>query len=152
MNKITKIVMSLFVVSLVTVFFATVAQAAPMVKNYEGISYISGGVGIDARQGLQTMAKDYNLKMVFAAKSGNYIADTHVVIKNTAGKTVLDAVSDGPWFYAKLPTGHYTITATTAGKSENQKVAINSAGHMVRYFYWADNLVCQHTCLKRLND
>ena len=144
--------MSVFVVSLVTIFFATVAQAAPMVKNYEGICYISGGVGIDARQGLQAVAKDYNLKMVFAAQTGNYLADTHVVIKDMQGKTVLNAVSGGPWFYAKLPAGQYTIIATTAGKSEKQKVAINSAGHSVRYFYWADNLVCQHTCLKRLND
>ncbi len=151
MKNITKVVVSLFVFSLVTAYCATAAQAGPIVKNYEGIAYISGGVGIDARQGLQAMAKDYNLKMVFAARTGNYLADTHVVIKDMQGKTVLNAVSDGPWFYAKLPTGQYTITATTSGKSENQKVAINLAGQTVRYFYWADNLVCQHTCLKRLN-
>jgi hypothetical protein len=33
------------------------------------------------------------------------------MIKDASGKTVLEAESNGPWFYAKLPSGDYTITA-----------------------------------------
>jgi hypothetical protein len=146
MKKITIIVMSFFVFSLATAYFTAVAQAGPMVKKYEGIAYISGGVGVDELQKLQSMAKNYDLKLVFAAKSGNYLADTHVVIKNTQGKIVLDTVSDGPWFLARLPAGQYTITAITAGRPENQKVVIKPAAHTVHYFYWADNLVCGQSC------
>jgi hypothetical protein len=146
MKKITILVMSFFVFSLATAYFTTVAQAGPMVKSYEGITYISGGVGDDELQNLQAMAKSYDLKLVFAAKSGNYLADTHVVIKDSQGKIVLETVSDGPWFLAKLPAGQYTITAITAGKPEIQKVAISPVGHTVHYFYWADNLVCGKTC------
>jgi hypothetical protein len=146
MKKIKIILMSFFVFSLATAYFTAGVQAGPMVNNYEGITYISGGVGVDELQKLQAMAKYYDLKLVFAAKSGNYLADTHVVIKNMQGETVLDTVSDGPWFLAKLPVGQYTITAITAGRAENQKVVIKPAAHTVHYFYWDDNLVCGQSC------
>ena len=139
MRKIGLIVLSLFVLSNTAVSFSAETPAPPlMVKDYEGFPYVSGGIGMDEREAMSAIASEYNLKIVFALKEGNYLADASVLIKDAQGKTVLDAVSDGPWLYARLPAGQYTVTATTAEKAEHQKAEIKSAGHAIRYFYWSE--------------
>jgi dipeptidase len=84
------------------------------------------------------MAGDYNLKIVFALKEGNYLADASVLIKDAQDRTVLEAVSDGPWFYAKLPAGQYAVTATMMEKANTEKVQIKPAGQSVLHFYWTE--------------
>jgi hypothetical protein len=139
MRKIAPIVLSLFVLSNAAVSFCAETPAPPqMVKDYEGIPYLSGGIGLDEREAMSATASEYNLKIVFALKEGNYLADASVLIKNAQGRTVLDAVADGPWFYAKLPAGNYAVTATIAEKAENQTVEIKSTGHAVLHFYWTE--------------
>ncbi len=139
MRKIGLIVLSLFVLSNAAVSFSAETPAPPlMVKDYEGIPYVSGGIGMDEREAMSAIASEYNLKIVFALKEGNYLADASVLIKDAQGKTVLDAVSDGPWFYAKLPAGQYAVTATMMEKANTEKVQIKPAGQSVLHFYWTE--------------
>ena len=139
MKKVSIIFMSLSVLSLAVVCFSAEAPATPlMVKDYEGIAYVSGGIGLDEREALSAIASEYNLKIVFALKEGNYLADASVLIKNAQGRTVLDAVSDGPWFYARLPAGQYAVTVTMMEKANTDKVQIKPAGQSVLHFYWTE--------------
>jgi hypothetical protein len=139
MKKISIIFMSLSVLSFALVCFSAEAPATPlMVKDYEGIPYVSGGIGLDEREALSATASEYNLKIVFALKEGNYLADASVLIKNAQGRTVLDAVSDGPWFYARLPAGQYAVTATMMEKANTETVQIKPAGQSVLHFYWTE--------------
>lgn len=101
------------------------------------ITYVSGGFGIDERDALAAVAKDYNLKLVFAEQgTGAYLADVKVSIVGTKGQKVLDAVSNGPWFMARLPAGHYKITAAVEGKSLVRKAAVTHGRHTQLDFYW----------------
>lgn len=103
------------------------AALAPHSEN--GVSYVSGGVGADERDALKAMAKDYNLRLLFAdKKTGSYQAGVKVAIADTKGRKVVDAVSDGPWFYAKLPPGRYRVTADADGKTVTRRATIG-AGH-----------------------
>jgi hypothetical protein len=139
MRKIGLIVLSLFVLSNTAVSFSAEIPAPPlMVKDYEGIPYVSGGIGMDEREAMSAIASEYNLKIVFALKEGNYLADASVLIKDAQGKTVLDTVSDGPWFYAKLPAGQYAVTATMMEKANTGNVQIKQAGQSVLHFYWTE--------------
>jgi hypothetical protein len=107
-------------------------------KTPEGISYLTGGVGKDERDSLSKMGKDYNLKLVFAHAKGPYLANVEVHIKDSNGKKVIEAISDGPWFYAKLPQGTYTISAKAMGKSYHQKADIPEKGQVVLNFFWKE--------------
>jgi hypothetical protein len=101
------------------------------------ITYVSGGFGIDERQAMDAVAKDYNLKLIFAEKgSGAYLADAKVSIVGMKGQKILDAVSNGPWFMARLPAGHYTITAAIEGKSLVRKATVTGGRHSQVRFYW----------------
>ena len=101
-----------------------------------GVSYVSGGVGTDSIDRLSSLARDFNLKLVFAMKSGNYVSDVKVTIANAAGKTLLDTTSEGPWFLAKLPAGNYQIVATFAGNAEKRTIAVGAAKLRTVDFRW----------------
>ena len=108
-----------------------------IVKTAGGVSYVSGGVGTDSIDRLNSLAGDFNLKLVFALKSGDYVSDVKVAIADAAGKTLLDITSDGPWLLTRLPAGSYQIVATFAGNAVKRQVAVGSAKLMTVDFRWA---------------
>src|SRR5262245_64716920 len=71
--------------------------SAPQVQTYQGIPYLSGGIGEEEREMLRRLAHDYNVQLIFAAKEGHYLSEVHVRIMDARDRTVLDAVSAGPW-------------------------------------------------------
>ena len=76
------------------------------VQRSENIPYVSGGVGIEERDRLRSLAADDNLGLSFSLENGHYLGGAEVSIKDDKGKELLEAVSDGPLFFAKLPAGH----------------------------------------------
>ena len=102
-----------------------------------GVSYVSGGVGTDSIDRLSSLAGDYNLKLVFALNSGNYLSGVEVAITDAAGNSMLNTTSDGPWFLTKLPAGNYRIVATLSGNAVNRQVTVGAAGLRTVDFRWA---------------
>lgn len=100
------------------------------------VAVISGGVGEDSRQELAAKAKDYNLKLVFALASGEYIADVQVDIADSRGATVASERSDGPWMFVKLPPGGYTVKATVNDKTQTKKITAGKQGQKTVNFLW----------------
>lgn len=126
-----------FVFGLTSVsFFAALIHAQPEPRSDQGTPCLSGGIGLDERDALRSRASDYNLMLSFAAKTGNYLSDVEVVIKDAQGNTVLETVSEGPWFFVKLPTSRYTVMATTMGKPNQQVANVRAKGQAQLYFYW----------------
>jgi hypothetical protein len=106
------------------------------IKSYQGISYISGGIGFDERKALKEMGKDYGLKLVFAASGGAYLADVNVQIKDASGAKIFEAVSEGPWFYANLRPGEYTVYVTVTGDTLNKTAQVKEGSQTELRFYW----------------
>jgi hypothetical protein len=99
------------------------------------VEYMTGGVGIGERQAMEEMAKGYNLKMVFAKVEGNYLADIPVAIMKPTGEKVLETVTNGPWLFAKLPPGQYTVKATYKGQERTRTMELGRA-MKVAMFHW----------------
>ena len=118
--------------------FAWPATAAEPLKiqQYQGIPYVSGGVGDEERQALKTMEARFNLKLVFASSSGEYLADIAVRILNQQGNPMFQANADGPLFYVSLPAGTYTVQASGLGKSLERKVELSSGKLREVSFRW----------------
>src|SRR5215470_6670699 len=98
--------------------FAADLPIPPQVKMYQGIPYISGGVGTEEHDLLQAQSREYNVELTFAVKAGNYLADIPLTIVDNQGRKVLEAVSEGPLFYTKLPPGAYTVIAQADGQTQ----------------------------------
>jgi len=100
------------------------------------VPFISGGAGADERADLQAKEKDYNLKVVAAATSGDYLADVWVVVESAAKKNLLETKMEGPILLAKLPPGTYTIKATYGPSTQTKTVNIPGQGLREAAFRW----------------
>ena len=101
------------------------------------VAYVSGGVGDEERVALEDMERhhDYNLKLVFAIRAGNFLNGANVRISDARGGEVLNVQTTGPLFYAHLAPGSYTVQATpldpTQGTSTiTRKVSIGSTASL----------------------
>lgn len=117
--------------------FTASAESEVVGQTTSGVPYVSGGVGAESLDQLGTLARQFNLKLVFALKSGDYVSDVKVSIADLKGKTFLDSTSEGPWFYTKLPAGNYQVVATFAGKPIKRQVTVDSAKLSTVDFRWA---------------
>jgi len=105
-------------------------------KTQNGIPYVSGGVGEDEEEAIRAVGKQYNLKLSFAVKSGEYLADVKVKVQDKAGKVMLDTVSEGPCFFAKVPKGTYRVTAESAGQPIAKTATVGATGSANLNLYW----------------
>lgn len=108
-------------------------------KTSDGIEYVAGGIGVEAQERFNKLAKDrFNLKLVFTLNEGNYIADVNVAVKDARGRTVVEEMADGPYLLAKIPRGRYTVTATYDGKTVTRTMQVG-AGLRTAYLRWPSN-------------
>jgi hypothetical protein len=109
----------------------------PPTQTYGGVSFVTGGVGLDESTAMTAAQKDYALSLLFVqTKRGEYLSDVKVSIKDKSGNTVLEAVSDGPMLLAKLPPGAYKISAEHDGKTLSKTVRIEAKGVTRAAFVW----------------
>ncbi len=127
----------LIAITLLGASFAFAQGALELKTNDKGVSYIAGGFGIQARSELDTMAKDFTLRLEFALTSGVYIADVKTTIKDSSGAVVLDEMVNAPWLLAKLPAGEYDVTAVFGAASQSKKVKVDTDGLKTVLIEWA---------------
>ena len=102
----------------------------------DNVSYVSGGVGAESREELLAKESEYNLKIVAAATSGDYLADVQIVIAGARTGPVLDATMEGPILLAKLSPGTYTVKATSDAQTQTKTVTIPAQGQRQLDFRW----------------
>lgn len=78
----------------------------------QGHPYMFGGISSNEREVMEGRAKDYNLRLVFAAKSGAFLSGVMLVLAAANGAEVVSVATTGPWFYIQLPPGNYSAKAT----------------------------------------
>ncbi|MBK5966224.1 hypothetical protein CCR95_19580 [Thiocystis minor] len=112
------------------------------IQSAGGIRYVSGGIGESERNELNALSSQFNLHLLFATQgSGEYLSAVRVNILDTQDAPVLTAESKGPWFYAQLPPGDYSIEVTPTGRrgqDETQRKTVHLDGSsQARFdFYW----------------
>lgn len=96
----TKLFLLLGCLMLVLSPLASMASSSPSVTEGKsnGVTYASGGVGKNERTTMDTMAKNYNLKLIFVEAPKDYVSGVTVRIEDHSGKLLLETTSSGPWF------------------------------------------------------
>jgi hypothetical protein len=100
------------------------------------VTFVSGGAGDEDRSALKQVENQYNLRLLFAARNGDYLADVAVTLSDTRGNAMLDTIAEGPIFYAHVPPGHYRLTVSNQGQSQSKDINIGN-GATRQDFYWA---------------
>ena len=76
------------------------------------VPHISGGIGSAERDELRAKEREYNVKVITAMKSGEYLSGVVIVIESATKERMLEATMAGPILLATLPPGTHTIKAT----------------------------------------
>ena len=101
------------------------------------VAHISGGVGLEERETFLARRGEFNLHAVFAQPEGAYIADVEVLIaEEHDGHVVLKLVSDGPFVYARLNPGRYTLAATFRGQTQRREFVVPARGALQLTLFW----------------
>ncbi|MPS29924.1 MAG: carboxypeptidase regulatory-like domain-containing protein [Alcaligenaceae bacterium] len=101
-----------------------------------GIAYVTGGVGQDESTAIRGMAKDYSLRLLAAARSGEYVADVRVSIRDSGGKDLLSVTTQGPYLLARLAPGNYRIDAEYGSARQSRQVRVPASGRTDVSFYF----------------
>ena len=138
--RITRPVFLAYSIAAILLGSATLSLAASstdrIIQPVGNVSYVSGGVGTESIDQLESISSQFNLKLIFALKSGEYLSGVHIAISNAKGKSILDTTSEGPWFMTKLPVGHYQVVATSAGKVQKRQVDVDGTKLKTVDFRW----------------
>ncbi len=141
MNPISSMKHTLLAYGVAAVFLGAASLASAsnegVVQTAGNITYVSGGVGTESLDHLGSITSDFNLKLIFALNSGEYLSNVNVAITDAKGQSMVDTTSEGPWFLARLPKGNYRVVATVAGKAEKRQIAIGAAKLRTIDFRWA---------------
>jgi len=117
---------------MVAVFFVgangSFAQAdLPDSKNYQGIQYITGGIGSEESDAMLELGKKWPLVLEFSQAHPQrplWVADVTVKIIDQKKKVVFDAMSDGPILLVDLAPGNYELQLSFEGKPLKRTVKI----------------------------
>lgn len=115
------------------VFAALLAAGAAQAADVE---VKSGAVGIDERQEFMKTFGNYNLHLAFAEKSGAYLADVDVTIRDAQGKVLWSGTADGPLFFARVPSGRYSVEAQFAGDTKRRSIQVGDGPGRMHYMHW----------------
>ena len=97
---------------------------------------MSGGIGQGERAQFLAAAPTFNLKLVFAERTGSYLADVSVVITDRKGRKVLDLPAEGPLVLAKLPAGDYRVAVAANGHEQVRNMTVPATGQRAMVFRW----------------
>jgi len=97
---------------------------------------VSGGVGDEDRDALMQAYDQYNLHLAFAEKSGDYVADVGVKVRDSRGREMWSGNADGPLLFMKLPPGRYEVVADFDGKEQRKSVQVGPRGGRLVTLLW----------------
>jgi hypothetical protein len=118
---------------------AQAATALPAVHKMGSVEYLSGGIGLDESQAIESASGQWPLTLEFAAKDkprAVFLSDVKIRVRDAKGHDILEATSDGPFLLARLPPGHYVVEATLGGKTLHENVVIKPHQPAKAVFLW----------------
>jgi hypothetical protein len=107
---------------------AAIAELRP-VQVSDGVSYVTGGVGLEESTTIKKMRQDYPLTMVFAETTSDgrnqYLYGVQVEIEKGNG-LLFATETEGPYLLVRLPPGSYRVTASHNGVAKIQTISVGT--------------------------
>ncbi|WER48920.1 carboxypeptidase regulatory-like domain-containing protein [Cupriavidus sp. WKF15] len=108
---------------------ATSLEGTLQPRQLNGISYVSGGIGIDEAAAMRGAAKQFNVRMHFVdSADSSALSDVTVTLFNARREIVLLVLSEGPYLYMNLPRGTYRALIRYGGVIVSQSITVTGSG------------------------
>ena len=116
---------------------STRAQGVDRVQEQNGITFVSGGIGEDAREDLALREKSYNLKLITTLEgSGSFVTGARVILATPQGDKLIELATDGPITLMSLPAGGYVVIASFRGITHTRKFQVRADRLHTEYLRW----------------
>jgi len=115
---------------------APAADPVSEVRDYAGVAYVTGGVGLEERAQLEALGTEFSLRLTFALTTRSFLSDVPVRILDSGGQAVLEATSDGPILFARLAPGAYVVEAGPPDELQRQSVQVVAGRQTQVNFFW----------------
>ncbi len=104
-------------------------SALPLMMITEnGIGYISGGIGDEENDQLNTQAGNFNVQLLITGMSGEFASNVMLTVKDAKGATLVTIPDAGPKVYLNAPAGSYTVETSNGGSSKSLKINAPAKG------------------------
>jgi hypothetical protein len=118
----------------------SLAQAdIPDAKIYQGIEYISGGIGSEESDAMLALGKKWPLVLEFSQDHPQrplWVADVTVKIFDQKKKVVFEALSEGPIMLLKMNPGKYDAEYTFEGKVLKRSLVVEEGKFQKQSVVW----------------
>ena len=116
------------------------AAVNPPIYMTHGVEYMSGGIGSDEAQLMETVSPRWPATFEFAIKDrkgADFAAGVHVTVRDRSGTALLDnVVSGGPFMVARLEPGTYEVEARIGSQTLKQSLNVPQGGPAKATFVW----------------
>jgi hypothetical protein len=99
------------------------AAATNPITDANGVTHITGGVGDDERDAIESVRGQYNVHITNSNKDGAFNDSTQITITDKAGVELVSADA-GPLFFVNLPKGSYNVLAQHREMQQTKKITI----------------------------
>jgi len=92
------------------------------------VTYMTGGISDEEVNMLKAHANEFNLHVLINTTGGAYLVTDKFHIMDSQSVEVLRVDDAGPYVYAKLTPGTYTIEANEGGEIKTAKISVPAKG------------------------
>jgi hypothetical protein len=123
---------------------AAIAQSreANLMPRQGDMGYLNGSFGEEQADQMRDMTSLFPVRFTFARHDGThnidvFVADVHLRIVDSQGRTVLELTQQGPIFLLRLPDGAYAIEAERNGEVKTRRFEIVAGRRQHIALSWA---------------
>jgi len=123
---------------------AAIAQSreANLMPRQGDMGYLNGSFGEEQADQMRDMTSLFPVRFTFARHDGThnidvFVADMHLRIVDSQGRTVLELTQQGPIFLLRLPDGAYAIEAERNGEVKTRRFEIVAGRRQHIALSWA---------------
>jgi hypothetical protein len=130
---------SLSIALVVALFTSSACRADEIAiqQDANGVSYVTGGIGSEEVEALESFKKQFNLYFLFSeGKIGRLVDDVNISILDAKKQTVFSLEHAAPRLLLSLPTGRYTVIASYQGNSQRYTLNANAKKHQRVILNW----------------
>ena len=108
----------------------------PKVRKQSGTTFVTGGSGEAERKALFKIANKFPIQLIFEVEGQEAdIAGVKVTLTDQSGNALIEAVSDGPYFYMNPPAGgRFIIDAEYKGEKQTMTKDLVGRRYLVLEF------------------